>query len=185
MIGYRYIYIIIMFLVAGCDSNNRQIGNEDTAKEALVDNVLDNAIGFNTITIESDIENIDSVMIIRTNESELFKIALGGNVELLSDTIIKAGGVDVGVLTLADYFQNDQIFYVLYDSKDLALYQSEKLYLPLIEMEIRDYNLLDSITISGDSIMIMSRERPKICTSLCIDTLQCDTNGIINFYEFE
>ncbi len=139
----------------------------------------------NTAVITSDIDGIDSLMVVKADNTDLFKIALGGNTELLSDTVICIDNNNINLITLADYFQDNQIFYVLFNPSDYTTYQTEKLYLPYVEMEISEYNQLDSISMTSDSLYMTSKKCPEVCCSLRLDSIQCDENGILNFYEFE
>lgn len=138
----------------------------------------------NTAVITSDIDGIDSLMVVKADNIDLFKIALNGNTELLSDTVISIGNNNINLIILADYFQDNQIFYILFNPSDYTTYQTEKLYLPYIGMEISEYNQLNSISMTRDSLYVISKKRPEVHCSLLLDSIQCDENGILNFYEF-
>lgn len=176
------IMVSLMLLLAGCVQDQKR-----GAEAVKPDNISagNDSIKFNADIYKSDIEGLDSIMLITANGKELFKIALGGNMELLKDTVLSNGSVTTGIITLADYFQNDQILYVIYSPDDSVLYQSERLYLPGIGMTIQDYRSLDFMKISGDSLFLSSGTHPEISISLEVDTLRCNKDGIINYYEFE
>lgn len=176
--------LLVSVILVGCLSNHNRTVNEQETTDAA-EKSQDDTLGIKSYIEECNIEGIDSVMIIRSNGKDLFRIALGGNVELICDTIMKFDNKKVGLLTLADYFQDNQIFYVLYYPHDSISYQSDRLYLPYLAMQLSDYNQLAVTSISKDSIFLFSRKEPTTTISLSIDSLQCDENGIINYYEFE
>lgn len=143
------------------------------------------SIVFEITGAKSDIDGVDSLTILSANGKELFKIAKGGNVEILNDTVVKIETHNIGIITLADYFQDNQIFYVIYNPVNPTLLQSSRLYLPYIGLDMTQYKQLDSITLYGDSLLLKSHTRPEINLSLRLDTLVCNRKGIINSYEFE
>lgn len=185
MIRNGLTYLVILLVAIGCTSGHRNAENHDGHDTESVETPENDSIDFKAITVRSDMEGVDSLMIVTANGMELFRIAEGGDVEILSDSVLKTDTGYVGILTLADYFQNDQIFYILYNPGNSALFQSERLYLPYLGMEISEYNQLDSITMTGDSLHVMSREHPEINISLSLDTLTCNETRIINYYELE
>lgn len=178
------ISIFLSLLITGCNSGRQKPVCKDIATPAT-EAVEDSAIVFKTYSISSDIEGADSLTILTANGNELFRIAEGGNVEILTDTVVKTETGNIGIITLADYFQDNQIFYVLFNPLDSVLLQSGKIYLPYIGMEISQYDKLDSISLVGDSLLIKSRKQPEINLTLALDTLICNSDGIINYYEFE
>jgi len=168
----HFIFIFLIIVVSSCITDTRKTASDKTCV-------------INTVVITSDIDGIDSLMVVKADSINLFNIALGGNTEILSDTVISIDNNNINLITLADYFQDNQIFFVLFNPSDYTTYQTEKLYLPYIGMDISEYNQLDSISISEDSLFIASTNRPGIRRSLLLDSIQCNENGIINFYEFE
>lgn len=177
---------ILSLLLAACvpeRQNSEKDGNAVPAEESLVETV--DSIVFEISGMNNFTNGVDSLTILSANGKELFKIAEGGNLELLADTVVKMDAAKIGIITLADYFQENQIFFILYNPNDSVLLQSSRLYLPYIGMEVTQYKQLDSITLVGDSISVKSHTRPDINLSLALDTLICNGDGIINNYEFE
>lgn len=172
--------------MASCISDRQDSKDESKAvpTDAIIEEKIDSII-FNTTGIKNFSDSVDSLTIISANGKELFKLAEGGNLELLTDTVVKKRTTNIGIITIADYFQDNQIFYVIYNPINSALLQSAKLYLPYIGLDIKQYKQLDSITIVGDSLLIKSHTKPEVNISLALDTLVCNRDGIINFYEFE
>lgn len=186
MIRYLITILVLSVFMTACNSDQKNIQNErniDTIDEII--GQKDDAIIFEITGTNTDIEGVDSLTILSANGSELFKIAEGGNVEILADTVVQMGTSNIGIITLADYFQDNQIFYVIYKPINTTLLQSSRLYLPYIGLDISQYKQLDSITLDGDSLLIKSRTKPEVNLSLALDTLVCNREGIINFYELE
>lgn len=177
---------ILSLLLGACaleKQNSDKGSNDNPLEESKVETI--DPIVFETSGLKSYANGIDSLTIISANGNELFKIAEGGDLELLANTVVKMDAVNIGIVTLADYFQENQIFYVIYNPNDSVLLQSSRLYLPYIGMDVTQYKQLDSITMVGDSLYVKSHTRPEINLSLALDTLICNGDGIINYYEFE
>lgn len=164
-----YYTIIALLLLSACSNKDTNLGLQKT-------------------TIASDISNVDSLLQVKwgINEREpsklLFYIACGGDLEYLSDTIIhKASDGDFAVISIADYFQEHQLFYIIYDIKNNQLKQSKRIYLPnwdvsaFSEIQIRDVTrgFLSLKTSKG----IMKSEK--------LEPLVYNQHKIINYYEFE
>lgn len=177
---------ILSLLLTACVSERHNpekdsnVNSVDELCAETVDSIVLAISGISNFT-----NGVDSLTIISANGNELFKIAEGGDLELLADTVVKMDAVNIGIVTLADYFQENQIFYVIYNPNDSVLLQSTRLYLPYIGMDVTQYKQLDSITLVGDSLSVKSHTRPEINLSLALDTLICNSDGIINYYEFE
>lgn len=179
------LFLLSVFITA-CDSDKQRTQNENITD--TIDGIIgqeDESIVFEITGTKADIDGVDSLTILSANGNELFKIAKGGNVEILADTVVKMDATNIGIITLADYFQDNQIFYIIYNPLDSALLQSSRLYLPYIGLDITQYKQLDSITFDGDSLLIKSYTKPEVNLSLALDTLVCNGDGIMNFYEFE
>lgn len=176
----------ILLLLTSCISENHKSenGNNGVSINETIEE-KSAPINFTITGVKNFKDGLDSITIISVNGKGLFKIADGGNIELLTDTVVTIGKTDLGIITLADYFQDNQIFYVIYNPTDSVSLQSERLYLPYIGMDITQYKQLDSITLVGDSLSVKSHTRPEINLSLALDTLICNSDGIINYYEFE
>lgn len=172
--------------MTACNSDKKTVQDEsiiDTIDEIIEQK--DDSIIFEITGTKVDIDGVDSLTILSANGNELFRIAEGGNVEILADTVVKMDATNIGIITLADYFQDNQIFYIIYNPSDSVLLQSSRLYLPYIGLNITQYKQLDSITFVGDSLSIKSHTKPEVNLSLPVDTLVCNGDGIMNFYEFE
>lgn len=139
-------------------------------------------------TIASDISGVDSLLQVRweldkQNHSKLlFYIAYGGDLEYLTDTIIhKDFDRDFAVISIADYFQEYQLFYIVYDIQNNQLKQSKRIYLPnwdisaFSEIQITDVNM-DFLSLKT-STGIMKSEK--------LEPLVYNQHKIINYYEFE
>lgn len=183
------IFMTVFFLsllLSAC--NLARQDSRDESNGVLNDETIDekvDSIIFEIVGTKSNVDGVDSLTILSANGNVLFKIAEGGNLELLADTVMKVGESNFGIITLADYFQENQIFYVIYNPNDSVSLQSSRLYLPYIGLDITQYKQLDSITFAGDSLLIRSYSRPEISLSLALDTLICNRDSIINYYEFE
>lgn len=178
-------FILSLLLIAcASEKQNSDKGSNDNpleeSKVEIVDSIVFEISGSKNFAI-----GIDSLTIISANGNELFKIAEGGDLELLTDTVVKMDGGNIGIVMLADHFQENQIFYVIYNPNDSVLLQSTRLYLPNIGIDVTQYKQLDSITLVGDSLSVKSHTIPEINFSLALDTLICNSDGIINYYEFE
>lgn len=173
-------------MVTGCISDRQETKDECKAvpTDAIIEEKIDTII-FKTTALKNFLDSVDSLTIISANGKELFKLAEGGTLELLTDTVVKKSTTNIGIITIADYFQDNQIFYVIYNPIDSALLQSARLYLPYIGLDITQYKQLDSITLVGDSLLIKSHTNPEVNLSLALDTLVCNRDGIINYYDFE
>lgn len=178
--------IFFYVFMASCISDRQESRNESdvVSTDAMIEEKTDSII-FKISGVKNHIDGVDSLTIISANGNELFKIAEGGNLEFLTDTVVKKGPTNVGIITLADYFQDNQIFYVIYNPIDSVLLQSARLYLPYVGLDIKQYRQLNSITFAGDSLLIKSHIKSDINLSLALDTLICNRDGIINYYEFE
>lgn len=177
---------ILSLLLTACASerqNSEKDSNDVPVEDSHVETV--DSIVFEVFGMSNITNGIDSITILSANGNELFRIAEGGNLELLADTVVKIDAANIGIITLADYFQENQIFYVIYNPNDSVLLQSSRLYLPYIGMGVTQYKQLDSIILAGDSLFVKSHTRPEINLSLALDTLICNSDGIINYYEFE
>lgn len=186
MTRYFITLLVLSVFMTACNSGSK--GTQDESIIDTIDEIIeqeDDSIIFEISGTNTDIDGVDSLTILSANGNELFKIAEGGNVEILADTVVQMGTSNIGIITLADYFQDNQIFYVIYNPINTTLLQSSRLYLPYIGLDIAQYKQLDSITLDGDYLLIKSQTKPEVHLSLALDTLACNREGIINFYEFE
>lgn len=139
------------------------------------------------VTIASGISGVNSLLQVkwehnRQELSELFNIACGGDLEYLSDTVIhKKYDGDFAVISIADYFQEHQLFYIVYDIRNKQLKQSKRIYLPnwdisaFSEIQITDV-IMDTLYLKT-SAGVMKMEK--------LEPLVYDQHKIINYYEFE
>lgn len=186
MIRYFITLLVLSIFKTACNSDQKKVQDESNSR--IIAEIIeheDDTIIFEITGVKSYIDGVDSLIILTANGNELFKIAEDGNIEILSDTVVQMGISKIGIITLADYFQDNQIFYVIYNPIDSILLQSSRLYLPYIGLDITQYKQLDSITLDGDSLLIKSHIRPEIKLMFALDTLICNREGIINYYEFE
>lgn len=186
MTRYFIISFVLSVFMTACNSDTKKVRDEsiiDTIDE--ISEQEDESIIFEITWTKADIDGVDSLTILSANGNELFRIAKGGNVEILADTVVKMDATNIGIITFADYFQDNQIFYIIYNPLDTVLLRSSRLYLPYIGLDITQYKQLDSITFDGDSLLIKSHTKPEVNLSLALDTLVCNREGIMNFYEFE
>lgn len=140
------------------------------------------------ITIASDISSVDSLLQVKWELNErgssqlLFYIACGGNLEYLTDTIIqKASDSDFAVISIADYFQEHQLFYIIYDRQNNQLKQSKRIYLP--NWDISAFSEIQITDVTTDSLSLKTSAGIKKTEKL--ESLVYDQHKIINYYEFE
>lgn len=137
-------------------------------------------------SVAVDITGVDSLImysLFRNNEMKsLFSVAKGGNIVCLSDSILCLDNQDMAMFTFADYSQTDQIFYILFNCNKQEFIQSERINLPYLGMRINDANLLCIDSITADSIYISGKGIDFTAEALSLD---CDSNRIINYYEYQ
>lgn len=140
------------------------------------------------MTIASDISGVDSLLQINWRLTEekisqpLFYVACGGDLEYLTDTLIhKESEGDFAVISIADYFQEHQLFYVVYDIRNDQLKQSRRIYLPnwgisaFSEVRITDVTT-DSLSLKTSTGMMKTEK---------LEPLVYNQHRIINYYEIE
>lgn len=140
------------------------------------------------ITVSSGIFGVDSLLLVKWGLSKqesselLFCIACGGDLEYLADTIIhKDSDGDFVVVSIADYFQEHQLFYIVYDVQNNQLKQSKRIYLP--NWDISLFSEIQIADVTTDSLFL------KISGGMMktenLEPLVYDQHKIINYYEFE
>lgn len=164
-----YYIIFALLLLSACS-------NQDTDGRLL------------KITVASGISGMDSLLQVkwrigRQEPSELlFYIACGGDLEYLTDTIIhKDPDGDFTVISVADYFQEHQLFYVVYDIHTNQLKQSRRIYLP--NWGISSFSEIQITDVTTDSLFL--KTSAGIMKTEKLDPLVYDQHKIINYYEFE
>lgn len=177
-------FAFALMAVSGCTTNTGGSQGGDAVDGAAYGNDTI-PLQINVEKVKSDVDEIDSLMIIKANGETIFSIAMGGNTELIAHTLLDVNGNSMAVFTIADYFQNDQIFYMTYNLSDSTLCRTEHLYLPYIGMVISEFESLDSIAFSGDSLRVQSKNHAEAISSLALDTIRLSGDKIINYYEFE
>ena len=137
-------------------------------------------------TISANITGADSIVVFslysNNEKKSLFSVAIGGNVEYLSDSILSLGNHITALFTFADYSQVDQIFYILSDCDTNTFIQSGRINLPSLGMTMDAVKSLTIDSISVDSIYISGMDI-KFATEVL--SLDCDSNRIINYYDYQ
>lgn len=172
-IQMRYnLYILIMTLAvlvtAGCS---------ETGKVSGLGGVV-------TSVTMSEVEGVDSFMRIAVrvpgeDSACVVRIAMGGDMELLADTLIGDSSV---VLTLADYFENDRVLWLAKGSGSDTLLVSPRFDLTSIGLEITEYRELRPLGVYGGTLTL-SRGTDTIC--LAMNPVVTDSAGVINYYEYQ
>lgn len=190
------LYLVIVMACAlfsvGC---GRSVADEKTVVKAGSDlsvatdsdNVSQRDIVICCQTVATDVIGVDSLQSYYMKDSadvleRMFTIAKGGNIECLADSFAVIGGSKFVIFTVADYSQEDQIYYILFNSTVDSLYQSERINLATAGISISDYKSLRIDSLTDDSIYISS---PVADISVESIKLDCDTARIINYYEYQ
>ena len=190
------LYLVLVMVCAlfsvGC---GRSEADEKTAVKISLDqslttdsdSVLQNDIIICCQTVKSDITGVDSLQSYYLKDSadvleRMFTIAKGGNIECLADSFAVIDGSKFVIFTVADYSQEDQIYYILFNSTVDSLYQSERINLATAGMSMSEYKSLRIDSLTDDSIYISS---PVADISVESIKLDCDTARIINYYEYQ
>jgi hypothetical protein len=114
--------------------------------------------------------------------SPLFHIAKGGQIECIADTVVTLDGIRTALFTLADFSQEDQIFYILFRPDTDSIFQSGRVNLPLLGNSIAEYRKLTIDRISAGSMRVGNGTKSISVRTLRLD---CDSNRIINYYEYQ
>lgn len=189
-----YILFIIggLFMFGGCKQTASRHTDSMPADSSNV-KVQDNISPETDITIIKELNKSETIgtdsllsyiLLMDSTKRRIFDIATGGNIECLDDTIFNLDEVNLAVFTIADYSQIDQMYYVIYDiNKDTRL-QSARINLPDIGMRISEWKKLSIGEVETDSILITSSDKK---TRFRVESmkLDCDSNRIINYYEYQ
>lgn len=139
-------------------------------------------------TIASGMDGVDSLLQVnwKLNEEEtfqpLFYIACGGDLEYLTDTLIHNDlGGDFAVISIADYFQEHQLFYIVYDIRNNQLKQSKRIYIP--NWGIFAFSEIQINNVTMDSLFL--KTSTGMTKTVKLEPLVYNQHGIINYYEFE
>lgn len=175
----------------GCHRSSNGHGADSQSGPASQQDSISNVV-YSPLTyivkdsVAVDITGVDSLImysLFRNNEMKsLFSVAKGGNIVCLSDSILCLDNQDMAMFTFADYSQEDQILYILFNCDKQKFIQSGRINLPYLGKGIDDAKSLciDSITV--DSIYISSKGIDFATEVLSLD---CDSNRIINYYEYQ
>ena len=142
----------------------------------------------NTSIDDSPVEGVDSVMTISLNDHngsrELYKIAMGGNLDYLSDTVIYNTQLCGAIICLADYFQDDQVMFTVSDLNSDAQFVSERLRLPVLGLDMSQYRNLTVVSVTRDSISVADKVS-EMSTTVALSQMSCGVDYILNYYEFQ
>lgn len=139
-------------------------------------------------TVDAGIAGVDSLEVFAVydgNDSRakrLFAIAKGGNIECVDDSVIYVGEKAVGLFAIADYSQEDQMFYLLFFPGSGNIRQSGRINLRWIGKTMADYDRLVLDSISPDSLYVSIAGKRL---SVEMSELDCDSSRIINYYEYQ
>ena len=136
--------------------------------------------------VRSEISGVDSIAAYSLLDKSghtvaLFSIALGGNVECLADSLLDIEGRKTALFTIADYSQEDQLFYIFYDVNNDSIFQTERVNLSVIGKNIMQYRDVNVKRISVDSVYLGGTRHDMSVAAVSLD---CDSAGIINYYEY-
>lgn len=164
-----YYTVIVLLLLSACSNKDTNWGLQKT-------------------TIASGISDVDSLLQVKWGVNDrkpsqlLFNIACGGNLEYLTDTIIhKAADEDFAIISIADYFQEHQLFYIIYDIQNNQLKQSRRIYLP--NWDISAFSKIQITDVTTDFLYL--KTSAGIMKSEKLEPMVYDQHKIINYYEFE
>lgn len=137
---------------------------------------------------ESHIPQADSLVYVdwiagaSTDTLNLFKIAYGGNLEILSEALMKnPESGETHIFAIADYFQENQLFYIVFDTYNKQLYETGRIYLP--NWDLTDFKELSVVAVHATSIDLKLKTGPL--QSVPLIPLRYDENKIINYYEYQ
>lgn len=140
--------------------------------------------GVVTSVTMSEVEGVDSFMRIAIripgdDSASVVRIAMGGDMELLADTLIGDSSV---ILTLADYFENDRVLWMAKYSGSDTLLVSPRFDLTSVGLEITEYRELRPLGVYGGTLTL-SRGTDTI--GLAMNPVVTDSAGVINYYEYQ
>lgn len=182
---------VLTVLFCGCSyesSNNRDtdLNKLLSPQDSVPDKVDRILIDIGQDSVLADIVGVDSLIVFslyRDDEKKyLFSVANGGSVECLSDSILSFDNQTTVMFTFADYSQVDQIFYILFNCDKNTFIQSGRINLSHMGMTINDAKSFCIDSIAVDSIYISS---PDINFATDVLPIDCDSNKIINYYEYQ
>lgn len=192
----RTAYIILTclatFLLHGCGDASQRHGNltrpgQEEEPCAESDTGKTRALEIFRLSSVCDINGVDSLETYSVgtdtaSASPLFHIAKGGQIECIADTVVILDGIRTALFTLADFSQEDQIFYILFRPDTDSVFQSGRVNLPLLGNSIAEYRKLTIDSISAGSMRVGNGTKSISVRTLRLD---CDSNRIINYYEYQ
>lgn len=141
-----YIYIFVSLLIAsifyGCNNSVSIKESCDASNDSVI--IEDSTDSVNTILVPTiglkkagrNITDADSLETFFCTdgkcEKPLFSIVSGGNIVCMNDSMLDIDNAKYALFTIADYGQEDQIYYVLYNIADERMIQSERINLPFL-----------------------------------------------------
>lgn len=153
--------------------------------------LLAGCIGKGSVVIsvrKSFIDPVDSLMYVDflTGNSpdtiHLFKIAQGGNLELIAQTVVcNQRKEENHVFAIADYFQENQLFYIVFNPQTGSLWESPRLYLP--QWGLTDFEDITVTNLTEKTLAI--RLKNGSIQTVPLKPLYYDRHKIINNYEYE
>lgn len=191
---YILSFLLIVTIFYGCGNSasikeNGKVSNDFIGNEEITDSV--SAISIPAIEVRktacdiADADSIESFFYTDGNsEKLLFRVVSGGNIVWLNDTIINLNNAKYALFTIADYGQEDQIYYLIYDIADEQIKQSERINLPSFGLNISSYRQISPVSVDPDSIRIMISDAETIFP-IGLTHLDCVSAQIINYYEYE
>lgn len=196
MRGLLYIFfsLSVATIFYGCSKSAYIKENENTLKDSAINGVITRLTDttFNPKTeikkFPCDIAGADSLESFiyddGNREKLLFSIVRGGNIVCLNDSIIDLNNAKYALFTIADYGQEDQIYYLIYDIGDEYIRQSERINLPSLGLNIKSYRQISPIAIDSDSVSIKVSDTERNI-QVGLTHLDCDSAMIINYYEYK
>lgn len=191
-----YTHIIYLFsliaILTGCTMKSAGEHNNSSEDTCIVSqDSIDHFIPYIDFqTLSSDILGVDSIIEYSyigaiNNTKILFRIAKGGNIECISDTLLYLDNRPLWTFTIADYSQTDQLFYVVYEIDVDSIYQTERVNLPYIGKTISDHKKLELVNVSNADLFSIKSLDPDTIIDIDKMPLDCDESGIINYYEYQ
>lgn len=158
--------ICLVILLGGCEHHSKVIV---TLKESYIPQA-------------DSLVYVDWIASTSTDTLNLFKIAYGGNLEILSETqITNPQSGKFHIFAIADYFQENQLFYIVFDTHSHQLYATARIYLP--NWGLTDFKELSVVAANSTSIDL--KLETDSLRSVYLTPLRYDENKIINYYEYQ
>lgn len=161
------------------------------AADDTIAHVAQPCIVTTTVPVTSP-EGVDSVMQVGVHGPDgtvrtLFAIALGGDAELLAVSSAVGAAGPVSVISMADYFQDPQVWYVVYDAGADSLTMTARLDLAPLGITTAEHRALTVDSVGADSVHLSALVPGDKARKLTLPVLpiKTDNNKIINYYEYQ